>query len=46
MLNEKKLKGLIESIGVPVKRLNVGKESFLFFEIKGEPYYIKLSFSS
>lgn len=44
MLSEIKIKEFIKKMGVPVKRLQVGaKESFLFFEISGVPYYIKLT---
>jgi hypothetical protein len=44
MLNEVKIKSFIKKMGVPVKRLKIGAcESFLFFEISGVLYYIKLS---
>jgi len=44
VLKENRIDEFIRKIGVPVKRLNVGlSESYLFFEIGGEPYYIKLS---
>ena len=43
MLDESKVNSFIKKMGVPVKRLNIGRtESFLFFEISGVPYYIKL----
>lgn len=43
MLKESGVKEFIKKMGVPVKRLNIGDgNSFLFFEISGEPYYIRL----
>ena len=44
MLKEENINSFINKMGVPVKRLRIGKfESFLFFEICGVPYYIKLA---